>query len=57
MLPKGLGYPVDGGFECSPDREAQGLVAGVSHAAGGPQGLAGCVGQLEVSVHSLELKK
>lgn len=53
MLPKGVGYPVNSGFEGSPHCKAQGLVGGVSHAAGGPQRLAGCVGQLEVTIHGL----
>lgn len=56
MISKGGGYPVNGGLECGSESKTQGFVGEFFHAVGGSEWLAGSMGQLEVSIHSLQTK-
>lgn len=49
--------PVDGSLESGPEGKPQCFVSGVLHAAARPQWFTGGVGQLEVSIHRLKMKK
>lgn len=56
MISKSSSYPVDGSLESGPEGKAQCFVSGISHAAGGPHGFTGGMGQLEVPIYSLKKK-
>lgn len=57
MISKSGRDPVDGGLESGSEGKAQCFVSGVLHAAGRPHWFTGGVGELEVSIHRLKMKK